>query len=951
MMKLSEDGAFSLHRMLEQQAVLNGEKKIIIYPMGNLSDPKELSYRALHREALRCSLGIRSLGGFTEGSAIIVHLDEYWDGILWFWAVLFAHCVPVMSSPFSHIDEFRQRHIQWLENSFESPFWITNNTLLPMLQGTHAKRIHTTETLLRQRGPEEGKPPVSLTRETQTCYENCGLVTDTAFLMLTSGSTGNAKAVPISHRQVMAAISGKASVRQLPTGRPFLNWIALDHVASLIEIHIQALWLGVDQVHVHTADVVSRPTTFLDLVSQHRVCRSFAPNFFLAKLVQATKAVNKSLNLSSLTVLASGGESNDLQTCISASRLLRRYGAPSNVIVPGFGMTETCAGAIFNIDCSAYDIDTSRDVVSVGKCMPGIQMRVTTAEDKKRPTHPNEIGDLEVRGEVVFSGYYCNPQATADSIDPEGWFRTGDRAFIDTLGNLHLTGRVKDVININGIKLVTAEIQHALERALGSTVFRVVCFPTQTSHTEQITIAYWPSVWPMAAHDLARTDELATQVCMTCAAARPLVFALSERSASLIPVSSLAKISSAKMRAMFEAGLFVDDIASHTRTITNFRQKQSQVATLILPSDNELDLIEDFAYVLDVEVETIGIDSTIFELGFTSMHLVRLKHRVDSRTRISVPIVQFFKTPSIRSLAATLINAETAALEYSLASAYDPVITFQSSGSKAPLWLVHPGVGEVLVFVGLAQQLVEDDRPVYALRAKGFEENQKCFASIEETVETYVAAIKQHQPRGPYAIAGYSYGTMLAFEISKRLDADQGRGAVRFLGSFNLPPHIKDRMRQLSWNMCLLHLAQFLDLVTENQVETLESSRYRLLSRDQALLQVLHDSDYGRMGELGLTKDVFARWADVAYGLQSMAVDYEPKGLVDVIDVFHAIPLKVAAASREEWVNEHLSKWKDFCYTAPRYHEVGGAHYTMIGPHHVRSFATSLMSALSSRGL
>lgn len=230
---------------------------------------------------------------------------------------------------------------------------------------------------------------------------------------------------------------------------------------------------------------------------------------------------------------------------------------------------------------------------------------------------------------------------------------------------------------------------------------------------------------------------------------------------------------------------------------------------------------------------------------------------------------------------------------------------------------MHPGVGEVLVFVGLARQLADDHRPVYALRARGFENGQKRFAPITEAVEVYVAAIKQRQPRGPYALAGYSYGTMLAFEMAKVLDAHEGKSVVRFLGSFNLPTHIKNRMKQLNWNICLLHLAQYLDLVTEGHVEAPEAAGYRSLSRDQALVRVLCDADNDRLGELGLNEDSLGRWADVAYGLQSMATDYEPRGSVDVLDAFQTMPLKVAAASREEWLRDRLSMWKDFCHTAP----------------------------------
>ncbi|KAI0869652.1 acetyl-CoA synthetase-like protein [Hypoxylon argillaceum] len=937
------------------------EHKVIVYSLGNLSNPREVPYRALYTQAIRYSHVIQSLKGFTQGDPVVLHLDDHYDGILWFWAVVLANGCPVMSSPFSNIQEFRERHIRWLGTLLESPIWITRDSSLYLFSGGSPNmRIHAVEALEERALGIETNSPGYLSLEHRLSDNAFSKRTEEpALMMLTSGSTGNAKIVPISYRQIMAAIRGKAAVRELPPGRPFLNWVALDHVASLIEIHLQALWLGVDQIHVHPADVVSNPTTLLDLFSFHRVCRSFAPNFLLAKLLCCAPDDQCSKwDLSDLTLLASGGESNDIQTCIAASAFLGRYGAPPNVIVPGFGMTETCAGAIFNLDCPEYDTRTGRDVASVGKCMQGIRMRIVARGDAgRRVAEPNELGDLELCGDVVFCGYYRNAEATVEAVNLEGWFCTGDQGFIDDSGNLHLSGRAKDVININGVKIISADVQHALEQALGSRVSRVVCFPSKASHTEQITVAYWPSAWPMELHDMAEINELILQACALSASSRPFIFALRECSIPLLPLSSLGKISPAKMRRMFEAGMFAKDVNEYHLAMAQFQCKVRQDSVMeAVITDTEMNLLEDFASVLGVDKETLSVGSTVFELGFTSMRLVQLKHRVDSRLGISIPMIEFLRNPNIRSLASALELMSTPEkadmASESVSSDYDPVVTFRSGGSKVPLWLVHPGVGEVLVFVGLAQHLAGDDRPIYALRARGFEAGETPFTSITEAVETYVAAIRRRQPQGPYAIAGYSYGTMLAFEMAKKLDAESGgTSVVRFLGSFNLPPHIKHRMRQLSWNMCLLHLAQFLDLVTETHVETLEDSGYRLLPPNVALARVLHDADESRRLELGLSEGALKRWADVAYGLQSMATDYEPEGLVDSIDVFHAIPLKVAAASREEWLLEHLSKWQGFSRTTPRYHSVGGEHYTMIGPHHVQRFSAVLIPAMALRGI
>ncbi|KAK4172413.1 hypothetical protein QBC36DRAFT_337975 [Triangularia setosa] len=954
-----------LQDVLKARAESNPPRHLLFYSLGNTSlPPKKVSYGMLYDHATRNSCILTTLPSFAEGRPVLLHLEDHWDTIVWFWAVLLAGGIPVLSSPLSNFEEHRNKHLQGLSRLLESPLCITRYSFLHLFEGgDHGFSIQTLETWASGHGCEgwsaTSRPPRRMGQDGRP-----------AVLMLTSGSTGNAKAVRLTHDQILAAVAGKASVRPLPANGAFLNWIGLDHVASLVEIHIQALWLGVDQVHVHAADVVASPRLFLDLLSQHRISRSFAPNFFLARLV-ATCSGNENTgqwDLSNLAVLASGGEANNVQTCLAASALLTRYGAHHSVITPGFGMTETCAGAIFNLNCPSYDVGKDRAVASLGRCMPGIQMRVTDSHNGGVAA-PGEPGDLEVRGDVVFDAYYRNQAATMEVFTIDGWFRTGDRAIVDEEGNLCLVGRAKDVININGVKVVTADIQASLEVALRHTeTARVVCFPSRApgAATEQVTITYVPQEWPPKAEYLARVESLAVQAClMITTASRPVVFSVGPKSQLLLPISSLGKISGAKMATLFEAGRFNEDVAYHRRALLELEQQKQQQQQQLSRSrpltGPEAILQADFAAIGGIEDPTsISVEAPMFELGFTSMDLIRLKYRIDTRMGMTVAVALLLKHPTVRSLAAELDNLAqhttrnsktenaTALNEplVSIQSEYDPVVVLKSSGTKAPLWLVHPGVGEVLVFVGLAQHMHVDDRPIYALRARGFEPGWVGFTSISEAVDTYVAAIRRLQPQGPYALAGYSYGTMLAFEMAKQLESLSGE--VRFLGSFNLPPHIKTRMRQLNWNTCLLNLSQFLGLITEDcEDRDVQSAT----GHDHALTRLLSIADSERMQELGLTVQALERWTDVAYSLQSMAVEYEPSGRVSCIDVFHAEPLRAAAKSRNEWVTKQLSRWSDFSQTEPRIHAVGGAHYTMLSPNHVASFAKTLRKALTEKGL
>lgn len=970
----------TLQDVLAERASAKRPGRLLLYTPGSTWSPAEITYTTLHEEARQNSRVIRSLVRFKAGHPVLLHFDNHWDTILWFWSVLFAGGLPVLSSPLSNVEEDRRRHIRALSATLESPVCLTRARLLHLFGKGDELHLYPVEHLLEKFEPESGHAQVrngghvqkfpwdmktsELMRNGMPALcdrEGYGMGADLLMLMLTSGSTGDAKAVQFTHGQILAAVSGKAAVRPLPSNQPLLNWIGLDHVAGLIEIHFQALWLGVDQVHVSAADVVPSPVTFLDLLSRHRVSRTFAPNFFLGRLVSAMGSArpDSTWDLSGLIQVASGGEPNDVRTCVTASALFERYGAPHNVITPGFGMTETCAGAIFNLSCPDRDVAEDRVVASLGKCMAGLEMRVIAAAGEPQGiAAPDMPGDLEVRGPVVFRGYYRNNAATAQAFTPDGWFRTGDQAAIDADGNLRLAGRAKDVININGVKMPAGDIQMAVEQAVGDRVVRLVVFPSASEHTERVTVAYVPRAFPVPGEDAVDIARLATQACLMSTATLPLIFALQEHSVPLLPTSSLGKISRLRTARLFDDGELALDVKLHEQAMRHAARTAGQAGwcTSEPTTETEARLIDDVAETLDSTPGVLGLgpDTCVFDIGFTSMHVIRLRNRLERRLGVDIPIIRIMKNPTIRFLAANLEarapDPGAATPDEVPAGSYDPVVVLREGGTRNPLWLVHPGVGEVLVFVGLARCLAAEDRPVFALRAAGFEPGQRRFASIGEAVDVYTAAIRGRQPRGPYALAGYSYGTMLAFEAAKRLTA--AGDEVRFLGSFNLPPHIKSRIRQLGWNACLLHLSHFLGLVTEDVSDAMEAdAAFAALPRAAAMDGVLAVSDRARLDELGLDEPALARWADVAFGLQSMAADYDPSGVVDNIDVFHAVPLRAAAASRAEWLRDHLSRWADFVREPPRFHAVQGAHYTMIGPEYVRSFAGTLVGALKARGV
>ncbi|KAG2417808.1 hypothetical protein HFD88_000907 [Aspergillus terreus] len=917
--------------LLETAAARNGDGRVILYSQGNRENPRSITYRDLLETASKASVAVHNHQNYTPGAAVLLHFNNHLDNIVWFWAVLLAGCIPAITPAFSNNPVQRVANLEHLSSTLITDWCLTSQGLLAEFAGQDAIEPVSVETL----GWEKASP-ASNTASVKA------KPTDTALLLFTSGSTGKSKAVCLSHFQIVSAIAGKLSVVPLPEQSSFLNWVGLDHVAAIIEIHLQALYADLDQVHVPGSDVIADPIWFLDLMATHRVSRTFAPNFFLARmrdaLVQnARSASPRQWDLSGLRYVASGGEANTTRTCDDLSQLLKSFGAPLNVIVPGFGMTETCAGAIFNTNCPDYDKKHGLEYTSVGSCMPGIFMRVTNQQGDPLP--PGEMGSLELAGPVVFRQYLNNPAATQESFTMDGWFKTGDCGTLDENGYLVLGGRAKETIIINGVKYSPHEIETAVEEhnIKGLSRSFTCCFSSLSpgAETEEIILVYLPTYAPEDIPARAATADAISKVVLMSTGSRPHIIPLEQ---ALLPKSTLGKLSRSKIKAAYERGEYRTHDSINRSLIARHRQ-----ATRASPkNDFEKGLLEIFLRSFKISEDEFDVQTPIFDVGIDSIELINLKRDIEQHLGFAdatIPIIVLLENTTVRELATALDNLYSP-------KEYNPVVTLQGHGDKNPLWLVHPGAGEVLIFINLAKFIT--DRPVYALRARGFDEGEKPFDSIEDAVTSYYNGVKSKQPHGPYALAGYCYGSMLAFEVAKKLE--ENGDEVRFVGSFNLPPHIKMRMRELDWKECLLHLAYFLDLITQKRSREL-AVELDGLDQDTILQAIIDEADKERYAQLSLSRPFLSRWADVAYELHRIAGDYDPDGRVASMDVFFSIPLAIAAASKSEWRNVHLSKWDDFTRAHVRFHDVPGEHYSMIGPEHVFAFQKILRSALAERGM
>ncbi|MEO2215579.1 non-ribosomal peptide synthetase [Chromobacterium vaccinii] len=870
---------------------------------------KEIRYPELLDLALRILASLQARG-LEPGRPIALLLEQAEDFIPAFWACALGAYVPCPLAPIRSDPERWEKHLTHVDQLLGHPALIIK---APANLRTHGLDTLEFDQLLRSHAPGEIQTPAP---------------DAPAVLVLTSGSTGNAKAVILSHANLLSSVAAKTeSLRLTPEDIGF-NWISFDHVAALIEAVLLPTHVGMIQAHAAAEHILSHPLAFLRQLSAQRATLTFTPNFLLGEinraLAQARPPAPK-FDLRRLRRIISGGEAVVVETASRFLSLLAPHGLAATAISPAFGMTETCAGSVFSHDFPIGD--AGYELAALGTPVHGMELRIVDEGDQPLPD--GQPGELQLRGAMVCRGYYNNPDATRAAFTRDGWFRSGDIGqLID--GKLRLVGRSKDSIIVSGVNYFSQELELAISQLDGVDKLFIAAFPTRppAADTEQLVLAFAPSFPIENGLRLHQTMIAIRNTTLLLWGFRPALVLPLPRDA--FPKTSLGKIQRAQMRRRLEEGA-LDKHARHAREVAAHYFGKLQPAN----GETEQAIAGIFADMFSLPGDTIGANSSFFDLGGTSLDILKLKHMLDLRFGgAPLPVLDILTHPTVRQLAARLAAGRGAG-----GIAYDPIVTLQGSGTKTPLFCVHPGVGEVLVFVSLAQYFV-NERPFHALRARGFNDGESHFTDFNDMVATYVAAIRKRQARGPYAIAGYSYGGAVAFEIAKALEAAGER--VDFVGVFNLPPHIRHRMSEFDPVRGAVHLAFFLSLIDRKQADELPD-KLRALPDQDFRRWLIERAPPERLAELDLDLEKFTAWSLLAHSLTSMGSHYQPSGSVRSLSVFYAHPLY---GNKADWLSNELRRWDDFSREPNRYIEVDGEHNTMLDTRHVAGFQAALRQEL-----
>ncbi len=267
---------------------------------------------------------------------------------------------------------------------------------------------------------------------------------DAAALILTGGTTGTPKASIVSHRMI-AWNTLNTVIHDVTHNDIYLNVFPLFHTGGLFVYTLPQIIFGGTTILMRQFD----PVRVLDLIEREGVTIFAGVPTMFQMLTQAPNW--NAADLTSLRFCTSGGAPLPVP-------LVEKYAAEKGVrFKQGFGMTEFGPG-IFALAPE----DAIRKAGSIGR--PNFFVDARVVDDDNNPLGPNQVGELVLRGPSCGSGYFNNPEASAEVLDDQGWLHTGDLARYDDEWYFYIVGRKKEMFVSGGENVYPAEIEAVLYR-------------------------------------------------------------------------------------------------------------------------------------------------------------------------------------------------------------------------------------------------------------------------------------------------------------------------------------------------------------------------------------------------------------------------------------------------------------------------------------------------------
>jgi len=690
-----------------------------------------------------------------------------------------------------------------------------------------------------------------------------------AYIIYTSGSTGEPKGVMVPHR----------GVTRLVCRTDYIKLDAGDRVAQISNPSFDAATFEVWGALLNGGRLVLlRREITLDAeklgarLRHDGITVLFVTTALFNAIVRAQPAA-----FAGVKHVLFGGEAVDprwVRACLEA-------GAPGR-LVHVYGPTETVTFATWHrIETVAGDEPT----LPIGR--PIANLKVAVLDRNRQPVPLGVAGELYIGGEGIARGYWKRPELTHErfvavdcsELGGTTMYRTGDLVRYQPDGNLVFLGRLDQQVKLRGHRIEPAEIEIVL-RNVAPLSDALVVLREDRPHEPEL-VAYLVA--------RAGAQALAPATLRTMLKSKLPDYMLPSAFVFLpaLPLNANGKVD----RDALPAPIAASDGREHS---------------MVAPRDNvELHLVKIWQDLL--KRRSIGVRDNFFDLGGHSLLAVQLMKRID------VTFNRQLELDILWSGAGT-IEALAKALREGFKAGENPELVHIKEGTRRPLFVMFTIAGRLFFYYELARRLAPE-QAVYGLQARGVFDAGPPDDTIESIAAHCIETMRKVQPEGPYLLAGYSAGGVVAYEVAQQLAlAGQSVELLALLDTFAPPATAAGLWRR--------------------ELRSLFRGKSSLRQMQELLYYaVLHSLRLGRLRQLRTAGEAH-RWAHWTY---------RPRPIATPIELF------VAENSTAKAAPDRLG-WGRWTNSAIRIHRLPGSHAELVKPPIVDDLAARLQQCIDRVG-
>ena len=471
-------------------------ERVALYLCHHGTEPENIRWGDLWREALAVAARLQQ-DGLGTGQRVLLILPTSRAFVTGFFGIILAGGIPVPAAQPSLLKGQSLLAYQDLLHNIAddsgAAFCISRTRLLQVLH----EGLSQVNPQIRFLDAEALEPA------TAACTIVAPDPDETAFLQYTSGSTSRPKGVMLTHQNILANLKSIKTFLYHPHAVA-LSGLPLYHYMGLIGSLLTSLYARTPVVLMPPKAFFKNPARWLRGISDYRATITMAPNFAFRYCVRAIDLEEiADIRLDCLRIALNGAEPVDPVAVQRFEEKFESIGLRKGTVCPVYGLAESTLAVTFsepgplvldtvNADRIEQDgeavqagpADRSRTLVSVGRAVPGQQVRVVDEAGHTLPER--QVGEILVKGASVMKEYYRHTEETNEALR-DGWLYTGDLGY-QAEGQLYIAGRRKDLIIRHGRNYHPEDIEFQVTRIAGISKRSAVAFSVEREGETKVVV-------------------------------------------------------------------------------------------------------------------------------------------------------------------------------------------------------------------------------------------------------------------------------------------------------------------------------------------------------------------------------------------------------------------------------------------------------------------------------